>query len=775
MSKLVTFLQVLVFILMLLTSGALLAQEDGELQPAAKPVQAQDDDATVRRDIHGQVLTRGKKTAVLGAKVVLMTLGRTEYTDERGRFSFKDVPIGLHRLRISGGGHQTKEFGIRLMENVDQELHLYVDQSSIRLEEVVVRERREAPNVAEQTLSKEEIKSIPGAGNDPVKAVSTLPGVAKTNPIGTVGGLVIRGTSQEESGYYLDGLELPFLFHFGALDFIFNSELVEEVNYLPGGYGVRYGEALGGVVDVKTRRPRDDRIGGVVDLAAYSSKAMVEGPITDKLSFAVAARRSFIDLLFPLVVPKDNRAFTVVPWFWDYQTMLDYKLSLTHKLQFTVFGATDGIGIPEDDSGSDDQDPLNTGTKSIFFTLHQQRLAWIWEPSAAVRNTLSVNNRMAWIDIELTPDTFFNTVINVASVREEYEHQLAHWNRIMVGTDLNLAKINMEMNIIQPPKEGEPEIPSFSNDDLYYVNIDLAYFIGSVYLQDEIDIGKYVRITPGARFSYLSYNHTYYTDPRIFMRFKTSKDSAIKLGLGQYHQFPEGDELSEKLGNPDLEPENSYQVNLGFEYHFPYAISIDVQGFYKHMDNMVAPVDNTRTSDKNYLNTGVGRIYGGELLLRKRMTDWWLGWISYSYTVSRRKNTEESDWRFFDQDVTHNIVVLSSFKIPWGFKLGIKWQYATGVPYTPIETSVYNADTDSFIPIFSETINGERNDDLHQLDVRFDKIWTFNAWELSLYIDVQNVYMQPQPFGYIYSYDYSERESVNFPLIIPSFGISARF
>jgi hypothetical protein len=717
----------------------------------------------------GTVYTRGTRDPVADARVEVGGESAPETTDAAGRFRFAGVPPGDHVLTVSAAGYKTARFVVHAAAGAP-DAKLYLPTGAPALAEVVVRERRETANVSDQTLEKKEVFSLPGAQNDPVRAAANLPGVAHTFPLFNTGGLVIRGVSGEDSGYYLNGRRLPLLFHFATLTYLFNSELIDTVNFLPGGYDVRYGNALGGIVEVTARPPRKDRLAGVVDLSNYTSFALLEGPLAKNVAVAGAVRRSFMDLYLPYVIPKDQARLTVAPAFWDYQLLLEARPSAPHRLSATVLGALDDVGLINEGSGGE---TLNvTGAIAYRFHFHRQDLEWTWEPATRFRNLVSLSNLYSLTRLKLGPDNFLATEEWSPILRDEWTMQLPR-NRLTAGVSLNPDWIKVDLDIVRPTKEGDPVPASFSADPTFRAREDATTLLGAAYVQDEIDAGKYVRITPGARAEYMAYNGTWFVDPRLFVRVTPAPKWTIKAGVGQYHQFPKSDEYVRGFGNPDLDPENSLQANLGIGTDLPYGLLVDVQGFYKRLDHLIARAE--AGADVPYRNTGVGYVYGGEVLVRKKLTDFWLGWVAYSYSVSRRKDAGSRPWRDFDGDQRHNVLVVSTFGLPQGVRLGFRFQYATGTPYTEIEYAVYDADGDRYVPVPSSRINGARNPDLHQLDIRFDKVFTYKTWELSTYVDVQNVYLQPQPLGYAYNYDYTQRRMLVFPAILPSFGITARF
>ena len=73
------------------------------------------------------------------------------------------------------------------------------------------------------------------------------------------------------------------------------------------------------------------------------------------------------------------------------------------------------------------------------------------------------------------------------------------------------------------------------------------------------------------------------------------------------------------------------------------------------------------------------------------------------------------------------------------------------------------------------TTKRERGPDFHQLDVRFDKQWTFHHWNLDAYLDVHNVYVRQNPEGVRYNFDYSQKFYVTGLPLLPSIGLRGEF
>jgi hypothetical protein len=114
--------------------------------------------------------------------------------------------------------------------------------------------------------------------------------------------------------------------------------------------------------------------------------------------------------------------------------------------------------------------------------------------------------------------------------------------------------------------------------------------------------------------------------------------------------------------------------------------------------------------------------------------------------------------------------VVASYKLPRGFQLGVRFRYVTGNPYTPVTGAYYNSNGDRYTPLYGPTF-GARLPSFNQLDVRLDKMWTFNRWKLAMYLDLQNVYDAANAEGITYNFNYTIKNTINGLPILPVFGI----
>lgn len=724
----------------------------------------------------GVLKERGTRKPLGDVTVYLKETDYSSTSDTDGSFSFSNLPPAVYQVIIPTTEHEIYETNEEIRAGELTEVTYYLDPKSVGALEVVVVGKREKKEVSRHVLSIEQAKVIPGALGDPVKVVESLPGVARgsTNGGGGPGaGIVIRGSNAEDSRILLDGHEIPILYHFGGLKSVYNAELLDEVNLYTAGFLANYGDATGGIVELKSRKPRKDRWGGYVDTSFIDASAMAEGPLTEGMGMALAVRRSTIDLILPLVLKGvDDLSFTTYPVYYDYQAKWDYQLDKNHSFSFDVYGLYDKMEFILETAS--DGEPEFTGAFGIENMAHSAIFHYRFK-NDLIDSHFSPGYNYIEVDIDLGGKYFVKNSAHVFDINEDIAFRLAENNTLTLGVQLQPRIWSINLNIIRPPKEGDVDT-SFSNEDAIATQMDGSDFIGGFFLSDEMTFGP-VTIIPGLRFDYYSLLNTYALGPRATVRWQVIEPLVLKFAGGLYNRVPDEDEVLEPFGNGGLVFEKAVHAVAGIEASPVQGLTIDVQGYYKYIYDLVNDITDTETeSDKTYDNGADGYVFGGEVLLRYTYSDVFFGWVSYSISQSMRNDGPGTPYRLFDMDQTHNLIVVGSWQFYKGWRLGGRFQFTSGEPYTDITGSILNADNGTYLPLFDQdNKNNMRNDFYHKFDIRLDKTWVFDTWQLLTYLDVQNVYYHANPVATIYNYDYSEKSAFKEIPILPSIGIMAEF
>jgi hypothetical protein len=295
----------------------------------------------------------------------------------------------------------------------------------------------------------------------------------------------------------------------------------------------------------------------------------------------------------------------------------------------------------------------------------------------------------------------------------------------------------------------------------------------------EVAPSRALKLLPSVRVDYASDVREWTVSPRFAARYDVVHGyprTTLKGGAGLYQQPPQPYESTAPFGTRNLASNRAVHTSLGVEQELLPQVEVSVEGFYKSLDRLVdqRPDATGGQGGVTYTNSGEGRIYGGELLLRYKPDSRFFGWLAYTLSRSERRSDPSEAFRTFDYDQTHILTALGSYRVGRGWEVGARWRYVTGNPYTPTRSAIYDADAGAYSPINATPFSG-RDDAFHRLDVRVDKTWTFASWKLGAYLDVQNAYYRANPEGRSYSYNYARSTAVQGLPILPVIGLRGEF
>ena len=737
----------LIFLFYVLTAGICAADN---LTLEAQPVK-----------VNGIVLEKGTRRAVAGTTIHIHNASTEEIietltSDAKGKFQCRLEP-GKYRIIVSALGYDKFEQVLQIETENKKNLVLHLAPQAISSLQITVRGKRLSNEVSKQQLSVEEATQIPGSNRDVLSSVTSLPGVYSVSVFNGYGnGIVIRGSAQEDSLFQLNNHSISGgLYHFQGFESIIEPELIESIEYIAGGFSAEYGNALGGVVDLNVKDPRTDRIGGYVNLSFLSTAFMLEGPISEKDSFLFSLKRGFIDSYVKAVedMQDDTTGLEYVqyPSYYDGSAIYRHEFAKNNDLKIIVVGKSDSLETKNDVDYVSERTSNQLLYKERFLNLIGE---WDYR-SGDLRSLFSPMVGTNYTYIFEGDRSYYKQYFNTWELNEKIEYQLNDSHRLKGGIGLVFNDVDIDSNSYVDQKEGE--VPNAEYKKEIQLNEDFALLYPSMFIMDQIQIGRFT-LTPGIHTLYDSHNKQTLFDPRLGVNYQLTEDTLLKAATGLYSKMPLYDECVEPYGTEGLKPEKSIHGVVGVEHQFTPTLTLDVQTYYKSFDDMVVRIDDSDPS--RYGNVGTGHAYGGEIILRHKMTDHFFGWISYGYSVSKRKDGPGEDERYFDSDCPHNFTTVLSYKPNRYWSFGLKYQYASGSPYTDLldTETVYDVDTDTYYPLYDGAINEDRLKAYQRLDLRIDKYWIFNNFVLSTYLDIRNVLQTDNAFAKAYNIDYTESE-----------------
>jgi len=628
---------------------------------------------------------------------------------------------------------------------------------------IVVTARVERPprEVTKHTLERDELAAVAGARGDPLRGVELMPGVSR--PPAAAGLPVLRGANPYDSQVFMEGSPVPTLYHLGGLTSFVHSRVLDDVALYPSNFSVRYGRKMGGVIEATLRDPRTDGWSGIAELSLLDSSLLIEAPITTQLSVLGAVRRSNIDAV--LNSATDNANFTVdsAPVYWDYQAVIAYEPTERDRVRLLAYGSSDRFEVIRKAPAAADPSLRDNIGSTTTFQRVQLAYRHTFGGGSAQNTELTYGHETVSASAGEVAEAEYE--LDNLQLRSEWVAQISPALRATAGADVLGAHFRGRYSGIQyQTSEGDRPLVSSTQRPISVAPSEWTLSPG-VYLDFGIRPIRELLITPGIRADYSTFYERGSVDPRLSSRLELTDTTAIKAGVGKFTQQPT--EAEAVIGAAELELPRALHVSAGVEQQLTEVITASLEGFAKWMDRVTTPTPQGRAP--YFDNSQRGRTYGAELLLRVLPVGGFFGFVSYTLMRSERTR-EDGTYRLFERDQTHILGATGVYRLGRGWEVGTTVRYTSGTPYTPVVSSTYEATQDVYQPRLGRSMSA-RNPAFSCIDARVQKTWTFSAWSLAVYLDVQNALNSENAEGFTYSHDYSRRKGTRGLPILPIIGV----
>ncbi len=737
--------------------------------------------AAAGRSVVGRVVDEATDQAVANALVIIG--GVEGSTADDGSFSITNVPAGLLDLLVIADKYQPYFSQTRAGATLTIKLNSQGGGEVITVQAQAPRE----PNT--QVITVEQIRSLPGAGNDVLRILQSLPGVART-PIG-LGGLALRGTAPRDSRVFFDDIEVPLLYHFGGISSFVPSAVIADLTIEPSGFGVRYGRGIGGVANITSRNGRSDRwrVGG--ELSLVHAAAVAEGPGPLRGNWLIAARRSYLDAVLS-AVPLD---FTLLPRYMDGQVRWQ---SGDGRITALVFGSDDNLNLVRDPNGGGAGGINASDVKSfdyssrfiraaVRYQLRTKRLAFTLQPSIGVDQVAAQANHKG-VDKGVKRDTI------PLALRMQVQGRALGGN-LAGGFDGKISRYQYDLNN-SPPAGPDGTVPDivirrtgerWASDAAAWVEGNWTTHNGTV------------SVRPGLRAEYFELAKSWLVDPRIAITEDAANNVRFTQTAGLYHQPPSVVDLDPIFGNRTLQAASSLQLTAGVKVNVREGLDVSSTIYYQRMNNITAdvvtgatPISANGSSQAGGLlsvsrevideqfgsytyreSIGKGRAYGIELMARKQVGKW-VGWIAYTYARSFRRGDPKTTLTYtpYVLDQPHVATAVASYSLSPKWKIGGRLRAASGNPYTPV-IGAYLKPGGNGMEYYAidGALLSKRLPAYFQVDLRVDRVWPRRWGSINLFLDVQNATYRANPEGVTYSVDYKNQYYTYGIPIFPSLGV----
>lgn len=784
-----------------------------------------------QRTISGTITDAKTGETLIGATVFDTVSKKGTISNQHGRYTItlKEAdPV----LRFSFVGYETQYIPItdEVGHHIDIEL-----SSSVTLREVTITGERiqhvESSQTSVVDLPVEQVKAVPVlfGETDVVKVVQLLPGVQSGSE--GMSGMYVRGGGPDENLFLLDGVPMYNVNHLGGFFSAFNSDAVKNISLYKGSFPAHFSSRLSSVLDITTNNGNDNEFHGGIGIGAISAKFNLEGPIVKgKTTFCISGRRTYADaLLQPIlkaatIVDGYGEKISAGYYFYDLNAKITHKFNDRSRLYASYYMGDDALyaRFQYGYSYNNDREYLNLGynwgnivgslrwnyelTPKLFMNVTGAYTRYRNDLDITMESHYHSNYDNYYYDEEL--GVGFNSGIQDVTARVDFDYAPTPEHAIKFGGQYIFHIFTPETSSVHA-KENDTGI-QFQFDTVTGRSIVHAHEL-MAYAEDDWKINDKFKINVGLNLTGFAVQDKFYPSlqPRLSGRYLITDRLSAKVGYAYMTQYlhllsNSSINLPTDLWVPvtaRVEPMTSQQVAAGLFYNLKDLVNLSVEGYYKHMNNLLEYKDGasflgSSQGWEDKVNMGRGWAYGIEFLAQKSIGQF-TGWIGYTWSHTDRLFDREgmmiNNGNPFPAkyDRRHDVSIVMTYKFNEQIDASISWVFSSGNAVTLAlqefdgsevgrgdnEYYYYEADVVPYI----NSRNNYRMPNYHRMDASINFHKNFRHGKRTINISVYNLYNRQNPYLLFESYDYyygGENKYLKqlsiFP-IIPSISYNWRF
>ena len=724
--------------------------------------------------VSGFILDKSNGERIAYSSVIVAGTNMGSLTNKEGYFVINNVPAGKVEFHITHTAYKSTKV-IKMFEDPDAEIFFRVEleKAMIKVEGITVTENKFEREINSREIkisnvlrTTEDLTNIPQiADADVFRALQVLPGVSAMSDFSS--GLYVRGGSPDQNLILLDDTDVYNPSHFGGIFSTFNTDAIENVELMKGGFPAKYGGRLSSVLDVTNLDGNRKHHQGVARISLVSANATIQGPWS-KGSYMASFRRTYIDMITKIMKDIDIPDY----YFYDGHAKLTYDISEKDKITTSSYFGKDKLKM---DFGLD---------MAISWGNETYTAQWvhIFNPQLFSKFILSRSHFNFNFSMESGEDNSIEQDNNI------YDYTLKALMSYMPN-DVHIIDYGLETKYLKINYSAETNMDI---DASHMPDIEIPSYISAFYVQDSWKLSDLWTIQPGLRLAYCHVISEYLPDkpiavffrasPRFSIRREISQFSNIYFNYGRYYQFLTSMDAGDSpMGlwfpiDKSVEPGSSNHYILGYKTQIGEDFAFDIEGYYKKYDNLVEARPETDFEWNNetgvladVYNQGEGFSFGTDVMLR---TNWngIEGFIGYGFGYTKKKikeintnpETGEEEWYFPKYDRTHQLNIVESFNISemtgrriWGseFTIGTTYSFGSGQPERIPEQIYFDGDDFTILYSYKDRI---RLPNYSRFDVSIKMKWEYTNWSFEPYIQIINMFKHKNIWSRSYQPGYDE-------------------
>lgn len=757
--------------------------------------------AQITQTVKGKITDKEVGTGLPGVIVQYKSgaLHLVTTSDNNGNYKLAGVPVGRQSFLFTFTGYKpTPVSDIIVSSGKETILNMEMEESAIAMDEVQVKASNDTDLVSTMEpvnmkgFSIEETERYPGSRNDPARMAQNFAGVQGTND--SRNDIVVRGNSPAGLLWRMEEVDIPNPNHFaiagsaGGPQSIINNHYLANSEFYTGAFPANYGNALGGVFDLKMRNGNNEKYENTFQFGVLGTELNLEGPLSKKTgaSYLVTYRYSTLALFGKANFKIGTSA---VPEYQDMGVRLNFPTKKAGVFSFSSIGGLSTIKIilsktyerPTELYGDLNRDQYYTSNMGVGILNH----TYAFSNRTVMKTTLAYGAQGINVDHYLVlrkpdfiPKDTLPQILNFTFYEGKttlswyIKHKINPRNSIKAGFFANRMDVNffdqIKINSVYDTVAAAIENKPYKTR----INTITSFYLLQPYFTYVHKFNEQVSFNGGVFSQYLTLNNKYTIEPRASLRYQFKRNQVLSLAYGLHSQmqqtylyFASPDSIvnnntlipntNKELTNKSLDFSKSQHIVLGYDLFATRYLKFKAEAYYQYLWNVPVYVVPSSVSMLNrgatfnrffpvytMQNAGTGYNYGLEFTVEKLFHKHYFFMYSASLYDSRYRG---SNGQLHSTDFNGNYMMnlLGGLEYNVGkskkdiLSFGLKATYGGGKRYSPVNLAASNAVMD--VVAKDDSVNTKQFAPYNRLDLRVSYKINFNKRGLEIALDLVNI------------------------------------
>ncbi|MGB5337069.1 MAG: TonB-dependent receptor [Woeseiaceae bacterium] len=644
-----------------------------------------------------------------------------------------------------------RPFGLKVVDGPSGSLLIVRDESVVRtpaperhetptpLPEIIVTSSlhrlQYAGSGSHTYLERELATRIPAAAEEAVRLTNRLPGTAS-------GGISsrnhIRGGEVNEVLFLFDGLRLYEPYHlkdFQSVASIVNASAISGIDFYTGGYPVRYGDRMSGVMSLQLREPAQ-KTETELALSFFNTSVLSLGSFGKNRQgdWLIAARRGNLDLIADVIDPDYGS-----PDYQDVLLHVGWEFGPRTTLSANLLASHDKLSLTDDDVGETANAKYDN---NVFWLKWLAKWSDVLQSSTILSLSEISDKRSGTLNLPGIVSAVLDESRDFKAFEVQQDWTFSPSTSWMVNAGVRARHQDAEYRHDLSKTVLAPYDQVLDNEPFVTRSFDVAPEGGqyAAYAELRWQLLDKLILDLGVRWdqqTYTTSSDDRQYSPRASILYRHSQRTEFRIGIGQFYQAQEINELQISDGVNTFYPaQRAKHVVANLKHSFNTGIDLDISMYRKAFRSLRPRFENVFNAltlvpelqfDRVMIDAPEAESRGVEMMVSYGAGQddlfWWLGYAWSEVEDSASNGKFKRSW-----DQTHTAKFGVSWR--WGpWDLSAAGETHTGWPRTLIDTD----------------INSSRYSVFHTLDARVSRDFDLRHGSLTAFLEVTNLINRDNP------------------------------